>query len=470
MEKVEPVQYRIVGDAIGEGLTMTVFRADITSGIDLHGVPMVVKIGEQSTYHNTFLDIVRASAWNNGQLAEITNNDGELRGYRLNLEKISPDDMLAFVHSYNQHVGDDTTQMHVYRQALAAHINHLLRREKDPLVGKTAHPPTTISYMLDPYNPGKLYCEIFEPKITGMVSWDKIQSNDFFRLMNNRQVGLPRFARELEVLAAKYGVLNRDLKPEHMFMAELQGEAKLIDYGLALLNDITTKRDVVTGTLDFMHPTLLRGEKATSATDIYALATIVYERLFGVLPRGDRYDPNDSDWHGFCIRIHKNNLINVNQELIIDGLGAVGAPDLINDVVSFKKYGGSDGLNGYEVFEMFMKQALSAQLRVIPATPTLFSFLFTGLLSTDPTERNFAQNIYTYFCADRNRISVHNGLKCYLSENQAQLERLYYELNPMGIYGNYEDTDDRIPFLAEQILLPGTTDLSQRTQQLKRSQ
>ncbi|MBL8613484.1 MAG: serine/threonine protein kinase [Myxococcales bacterium] len=91
----------------------------------------------------------------------------------------------------------------------------------------------------------------------------------------------------LEALAAAHAVsiLHRDLKPANVFLTS-QGEVKLLDFGVARLADATrlTETGELLGTVRYMAPELLRGEEASSASDLYAVGVLAYELLTGAAP------------------------------------------------------------------------------------------------------------------------------------------------------------------------------------------
>lgn len=83
------------------------------------------------------------------------------------------------------------------------------------------------------------------------------------------------------------GVVHRDLKPENIWMTP-DGTVKVLDFGLARAwgvpwafgTNATAARTVV-GTPHYCQPEQLLTDQLTPASDIYSLATILYEMLSG---------------------------------------------------------------------------------------------------------------------------------------------------------------------------------------------
>ena len=91
-------------------------------------------------------------------------------------------------------------------------------------------------------------------------------------------------------------VVHRDLKPSNV-LVNGEGAAKLLDFGIAQILDVTDERAPATRvfTPEYASPEQLRGDHATTATDIYSLGLMLYELIAGKrLPTMGR--SGDADW------------------------------------------------------------------------------------------------------------------------------------------------------------------------------
>ncbi|MFF7648186.1 serine/threonine-protein kinase [Streptomyces canus] len=92
-------------------------------------------------------------------------------------------------------------------------------------------------------------------------------------------------------------VVHRDLKPENVLL--LNGRWCLADFGIARYAEATTAQHTYKGggTLPYMAPECWKYQRATGATDIYALGVLAYELLEGTRPFTGPYEHNYQEQH-----------------------------------------------------------------------------------------------------------------------------------------------------------------------------
>jgi len=88
--------------------------------------------------------------------------------------------------------------------------------------------------------------------------------------------------------AHQRGVIHRDVKPSNIYIDRDSGLVKLVDFGIAAIDQRTceAKEDegLVTGTPRYMAPEQIRGESCDPRTDLYGLGVVLYQMLGGDVP------------------------------------------------------------------------------------------------------------------------------------------------------------------------------------------
>ncbi len=119
------------------------------------------------------------------------------------------------------------------------------------------------------------------------ISMEYVSGEDLGSLL--KRVGRPHVERAIDLaqqmcagLAAAHGkgVLHRDLKPANV-MVDDDGDAKILDFGLAGMAAGISGIEVKAGTPTYMAPEQLKGEAVTVQSDVYGLGLLMYELFTG---------------------------------------------------------------------------------------------------------------------------------------------------------------------------------------------
>ncbi len=99
-------------------------------------------------------------------------------------------------------------------------------------------------------------------------------------------------------------VIHRDLKPANLMVVNNGATIKLLDFGIAKMEDVgLTQTGMTVGTPSYMSPEQLSGLKVSPASDQYGLAVVIYQLLTYKLPYIGTKIPE------LCNRILKNELV-----------------------------------------------------------------------------------------------------------------------------------------------------------------
>lgn|GEM_PF-4100138 len=94
------------------------------------------------------------------------------------------------------------------------------------------------------------------------------------------------------------GVLHLDLKPGNVIVTR-DGRVKVADFGIAALTDATGRARGSSGTIGYMPPEQVRGQRLDERTDVWGLAALAYELLTDANP----FDADTTEGSLFKIEI-----------------------------------------------------------------------------------------------------------------------------------------------------------------------
>ena len=82
--------------------------------------------------------------------------------------------------------------------------------------------------------------------------------------------------------AHHHRIIHRDIKPANVMVSK-QGEVKLMDFGIALDEDLdrVTRSGMMVGTPMYMAPEVVSGGQSTEQSDVYAVGAMLYQCLSG---------------------------------------------------------------------------------------------------------------------------------------------------------------------------------------------
>src|SRR5215831_17730007 len=161
------------------------------------------------------------------------------------------------------------------------------RREAEAC-SKLRDPHTVTTYDFDETSDGILYLAM---ELLRGKSLHQVQKTE-------GPLGYERVLKILDQVSASLaeahqnGIVHRDMKPENVFIETRDGQdhVKVLDFGIAkVIGDDRTVPALTAvgqtlGTLEFMSPEQLRGQKLDGRSDLYALGMMSYEMLTGTLP------------------------------------------------------------------------------------------------------------------------------------------------------------------------------------------
>jgi eukaryotic-like serine/threonine-protein kinase len=148
-------------------------------------------------------------------------------------------------------------------------------------VARLSHAPSTVTIFDVGEHRGRPY--IVMEYLSGGSLADRLE-RDGAQPVGHVLEWLGQAAAALDAAHAN-GIVHRDVKPANLLL-DVDERVKVADFGVASAADLGsfTEAGTVVGTAGYLAPEQARGERATPASDLYALAVVAFELLTGERP------------------------------------------------------------------------------------------------------------------------------------------------------------------------------------------
>jgi serine/threonine protein kinase/tetratricopeptide (TPR) repeat protein len=217
---------------------------------------------------------------------------GRTLGHYRILDKIGAGGMGEVYRAHDERLDRDVA-VKVLHESVAQDADRLVRFEREAkAVAKLAHP--NILEIWDFGSEGGVTYAVTE--LLEGESLRKLVSKG--GITTGKAVEYARAIADGLTAAHDKRIIHRDLKPENVFLTT-DGRIKILDFGLAKLKlpeaDLTTETPTATldtapggliGTVPYMAPEQVQGQRADHRSDIFALGAVLYEMLTGHRPFG----------------------------------------------------------------------------------------------------------------------------------------------------------------------------------------
>lgn len=142
------------------------------------------------------------------------------------------------------------------------------------------HP--NIVKVLDTFNEGDQHYIVLEYMSGGSLR-DVLKQRDQLPITQVLEIALD--LADALTRAHRLNIIHRDIKPANVMLAE-DGTPRLTDFGVARIGGTSqmTATGAVVGTLHYLSPEAINGERPDERSDIWAFGVLIYELLAGTRP------------------------------------------------------------------------------------------------------------------------------------------------------------------------------------------
>jgi hypothetical protein len=133
--------------------------------------------------------------------------------------------------------------------------------------------------------------ELGEDRGVSYIAMELLEGTDLGKLMRSAEELL--LAEKLDIAiqvcrglayAHERQVWHRDIKPDNIGLLD-DGTAKIMDFGIAKMEGVQlTRTGMMVGTVSYMSPEQVRGQKVDGRTDVFSMGVILYQLLSGKKP------------------------------------------------------------------------------------------------------------------------------------------------------------------------------------------
>ena len=216
--------------------------------------------------------------------SDVETEAGEVLGpYRL--EEALGEGQMGVVYRAVRASDQETVALKVLRPELSQDAVFLLRFEREGKIASSLEHPHVVPVVDRGSAGGRHY--LASRYISGRSLSDQLGAAGPLELEELVRV-IAHVGAALDAIHL-LGLVHRDIKPSNVMLDE-QGNALLTDFGVARGEADTslTQAGRTVGTVDYLAPEVIRGDRAAPASDIYGLGCVAYECATGSPPFAEK--------------------------------------------------------------------------------------------------------------------------------------------------------------------------------------